>query len=301
LLVAGHFREQHGYAVYRRRGSGNWLITYTLQGQGLYRHATGYLLARPGDLVLLQPGAPQDYSVPPDGWWEFVWAHFHPRVEWTQWWNPPLVGSGLYRYHFSSVAFRERARQAFDHILADGGSTTFTSQEVFHPDNPAQEIFVMAQNTIQRELTLNSLEMVLLLATQEQVRGEFSSLDPRIHDILDILAQGLTVSHDVASLAANVALSPSRLAHLFKEQVGDSITNTSLNLRLRHATRLLEHSSQSIEAIAQQAGFSSASYFSRLFRQRFGMSPRAYRQQLGATDGLAFEDTQGSQMYIKHY
>jgi hypothetical protein len=30
LLVAGHYREQYGYAVYRPHGSGNWLITYTL-------------------------------------------------------------------------------------------------------------------------------------------------------------------------------------------------------------------------------------------------------------------------------
>ena len=63
ILVTGHFKERYGYAVYRARGSGNWLITYTLQGQGLYRQAGMQIWANPGDIVLLQLGALHDYSV----------------------------------------------------------------------------------------------------------------------------------------------------------------------------------------------------------------------------------------------
>ena len=53
LLVAGHYRERYGYAVYRPHGSGNWLITYTLEGHGLYRQP-GLVVLRLGQLLQLR-------------------------------------------------------------------------------------------------------------------------------------------------------------------------------------------------------------------------------------------------------
>src|ERR671921_166805 len=47
VLVTGHFREEFGYRVRRPGGSGNWLLTYTLDGAGLYRwSATRVLVCR---------------------------------------------------------------------------------------------------------------------------------------------------------------------------------------------------------------------------------------------------------------
>jgi AraC family transcriptional regulator of arabinose operon len=95
--------------------------------------------------------------------------------------------------------------------------------------------------------------------------------------VLDLITGDLTAPYDLRALAREVSLSPSRLAHLFKEEVGDSLTNMTLTLRLRQAARLLEHTPRGIGAIAEDVGFTSAFYFSRLFRRRFGMSPRDYR------------------------
>lgn len=81
ILVTGHPRESPGYAVYREHGSGNWLITLTVAGHGLYHQPGVTLQTEPGDLVLLQPGARHDYSVPLGGFWEFFWAHFQPRLD----------------------------------------------------------------------------------------------------------------------------------------------------------------------------------------------------------------------------
>ncbi len=47
--------------------------------------------------------------------------------------------------------------------------------------------------------------------------------------------------------------------------------------RLRHAKVLLTGSALSIEQIAEQSGFNSASHFSRVFRSREKMTPSKFR------------------------
>lgn len=59
----------------------------------------------------------------------------------------------------------------------------------------------------------------------------------------------------------------------------DSLTDYVQELRLEHAARLLTgRPDLSIIQVATQSGFTTAQYFSRRFRQRFGMSPTAYRE-----------------------
>jgi AraC-like DNA-binding protein len=47
--------------------------------------------------------------------------------------------------------------------------------------------------------------------------------------------------------------------------------------RINEAKRLLCGTSPSIKEIAYLCGFSSLSYFSKLFKKRTGLSPREYR------------------------
>lgn len=263
ILVAGHFRERFGYRVRRPGGSGNWLLTYTLEGIGLYRQPGVILHSQPGDIVLLGPGAAHDYSVPAGGYWEFLWAHFQPRLEWFEWWGPRPVGDGLYLARLDTLRDRERARRAFLALHADALS----------PDG------------LSRELALNGLEEVLLLTEREGESVGGRPVDPRVRRVLDLVSSDLAARHDVPGLAAEVALSPSRLSHLFKQEVGDSVMGTVIRLRLRRAARLLEHTVDNVGAIAREVGFSSPYYFSRQFRRHFGVSPREYRSTATGDSG----------------
>jgi AraC family transcriptional regulator, arabinose operon regulatory protein len=255
VLVTGHFREGFGYRVRRPGGSGNWLLTYTLEGQGLYRQPGVSLYAEPGDVVLLGPGAAHDYSVPEGGLWEFWWAHFQPRLGWFEWWGPRPVGEGLYLARLDDGRDRERARRAFFALHADA----------------------LSPGGLSRELALNGLEEVLLLTGREGGSGGGRPVDPRVRRVLDVISSDLQARHDVPGLAREVALSPSRLSHLFKQEVGDSVMGTVIQLRLRQAARLLEHTVDDVGAISREVGFGSPYYFSRRFRWHFGVSPRQYR------------------------
>ncbi|HEX4215469.1 MAG TPA: helix-turn-helix domain-containing protein [Candidatus Dormibacteraeota bacterium] len=263
VLVAGHFVRGEGYAVFRSRGSGSWLVMYTVGGRGRVRAPSGVdLTADPGDLILLHPRAVHDYSVPPGGRWEFFWAHFQARPEWQRWWRLPEIAPGLARVRISASATRSRVSDAFTTVQAELARS------------PGQD-----DPDLGRLLALNRLEEVMLLAAGEGSAGR--PLDPRIERVLTIIRENPAAPHRVDVLAREVALSPSRLAHLFREQVGDSISNLILNLRVEEAARLLRFTSESLETIASTVGFSSSFYLSRQFRRRQGVSPRGYRRGQG--------------------
>ena len=75
-------------------------------------------------------------------------------------------------------------------------------------------------------------------------------------------------------------LSKDRASTIFSQGSShDSLTDYVQELRLEHAARLLtEQPHASITLVATQSGFASAQYFSKRFRQRFGMSPSDYRE-----------------------
>lgn len=90
------------------------------------------------------------------------------------------------------------------------------------------------------ELALNAIEELLLLAVADHELQQRPLLDPRVQQVLDTIAEDLAQPRSVEALARIVSLSPSRLAHLSREEIGDSIINVALAMRLRKAASLLE-------------------------------------------------------------
>ncbi len=78
-------------------------------------------------------------------------------------------------------------------------------------------------------------------------------------------------------LASELHLSPYHISHLFREEMGCSITEYIMVKRLREACLLLSTTSLSIKEISREVGLNSDSYFCQLFRKHMGVSPAKYR------------------------
>ncbi|MBD2847240.1 helix-turn-helix transcriptional regulator [Paenibacillus sp. IB182496] len=77
--------------------------------------------------------------------------------------------------------------------------------------------------------------------------------------------------------AAHVGLSVSRISHLFKACYGKTIVEYTQEIRLTIALERLRYSVMTLEQIAESCGFGSYSYFFRVFRKKYGLSPSDYR------------------------
>jgi AraC-like DNA-binding protein len=80
----------------------------------------------------------------------------------------------------------------------------------------------------------------------------------------------------VADIANNVNLSRSRLYRVFMQQIFISPQQYLTEYRMRQAIHLLEKRKNSIKEIANAVGIEDPQYFSNLFKQVTGKSPKNY-------------------------
>lgn len=80
-----------------------------------------------------------------------------------------------------------------------------------------------------------------------------------------------------ALIAKKLFMNPEYLSHLFHKKSGQSLNSYILNERLALAKKLLVSSHMSLQEISEYTGFSSSSYFHKLFKKEIGMTPRQYR------------------------
>jgi AraC-like DNA-binding protein len=79
-------------------------------------------------------------------------------------------------------------------------------------------------------------------------------------------------SVSLETLATRVGLSESRLAHLFRRDVGLPMRQYRLSLRLMHAMTYISAGASLTEA-AHRASFSDSAHFSRICRRMYGRTP----------------------------
>ncbi|RKN43740.1 helix-turn-helix domain-containing protein [Streptomyces hoynatensis] len=288
LVTVGCLDEPPGYAVRRPVGARSWLFTWTTAGRGLLRQGGTAAEAGAGELVVLGPGVPHHYAVAPGaGHWAFWWVHCQARAAWGGWLRPSLLGDRLYAVRRVPRELWPRVTGAFRRMHADARWAGEAAPPGPEPE-PVPARVAVAQGAAARELALSGLEEVIVLATAAAAApgaGAAGRVDPRVRRAAALLAADPGAAHTVESLAAHVALSPSRLAHLFAEQLGQSPMRALRDARLRHAAQLLEATGLPVERVAAASGFASPYHFSRVFRQRYGLPPRDWRARRAGAAG----------------
>ncbi|MGB3492360.1 MAG: response regulator [Elainellaceae cyanobacterium] len=80
-------------------------------------------------------------------------------------------------------------------------------------------------------------------------------------------------------VAQEAGYSPAYLTNLVQEQTGRSVKRWIIERRMVQAKHLLLHTTETIRHIAEVSGYGDSGYFARQFRQFYGVSPKAWRQQ----------------------
>jgi two-component system response regulator YesN len=120
-------------------------------------------------------------------------------------------------------------------------------------------------------------------ALNEFIELVYSSQDARkvtqIRPAIDYIRAHYDKPITLAEIARASHLSASRLAHLFKEQMGVTLIDYMTEARIGRAKELLLGTDQSCTEICFQAGYNNQSYFTRTFKALVGMTPRQFRAQ----------------------
>lgn len=111
-----------------------------------------------------------------------------------------------------------------------------------------------------------------------QPKKSNKSLD-KIKIVLKYIENNYMDKIPIADIAEVAGFSESHFMRYFKETMGTSFVDYLKEYRLTMASRLLVASDSAILDIAAEVGFENLSYFNRAFKQKYQMTPSAFRRE----------------------
>jgi AraC-like DNA-binding protein len=98
--------------------------------------------------------------------------------------------------------------------------------------------------------------------------------------VLKFIDENLQRDIALAEVAEAAYLSPNYLSQLLKKQTGLAFVDWLTGRRMDRARELLAHTATRVGTVAHSVGFADEAYFTRRFKQRFGVAPTAYRRSM---------------------
>lgn len=262
-LVAGltpiDAEGEFDFFIDRPNGMKGYIINLTIKGKGLIIDSETSFTCTRGDLLLFAPKQKHYYGRSEDSdCWHHRWIYFKPRAYWIDWlkWHSKTGEIGKMSLTDPNLI------EEFEGLICE------------------IERIQKSGRRFSEALAMNQLELLLLRAMEEDPLSPQKILDARVVEACDFIAQNLSAELTIQDIAKHVCLSPSRIAHLFREQVGVNILRWREDQRLSRAKLLLQTTQQSIASIASNVGYDDQLYFSRIFHKNIGVSPTDFRKEM---------------------
>ena len=138
------------------------------------------------------------------------------------------------------------------------------------------ELLLKVRNSIALRVKLR--EKIKLELLKEGPKTEVQSADEKfLYNVREIILSRLSDEQlSVESLAEEIALSRSQLLRKVTALTGVSVNELIRTFRLQKAAQLLEQNWGSVTQVAYEVGISNLSYFSKVFKEQYGMMPSEY-------------------------
>ena len=124
----------------------------------------------------------------------------------------------------------------------------------------------------------------ILLYTFSKLVGGHSKEDSLIRQLTEYIRENFTdISLSLDSIAKEFGYSSKYLSRLISLELKTPFTDYLKNLRMNRARLLLDQGITSIKNLAILSGYSDPLYFSKVFKETFGASPRQYIKEKNTT------------------
>ena len=110
-----------------------------------------------------------------------------------------------------------------------------------------------------------------------EARSETVSREALVQAALKEITQNYREA-SLSNVAREYGVSLAYVSECVRAQTGKTYKELLQRHRMETAARLLRRSDLNIQQIIAQVGYENTSYFYRLFHERYGLSPREYRQ-----------------------
>ncbi len=251
----------HGYAAVRTgssalHGHHHFLLTLITEGEGVQTLNGREIPFGPGDLFLLSPADFHKNTVPPGGGFSYYGLKFTYELL-----DARLSGLlALDKLPLYLHLPREAAEVAcflFRQLVA----------ECAGEEQPGSRAYLQAM-----------VEQLMILALRHMKSEDRVCPEAFINRALGYLYSHFSENITVGDAAAYVGYTPNYFNTCFHRQMGLPFGEYLRQLRLNYAENLLRSSVVPVTEVASESGFGSLSYFSRCFRDQYGVGPQQYRK-----------------------
>lgn len=234
----------------------HFLVHYIQEGKGTYMvRGETYALTK-GDLFLSFPGETIQYSADIEQPWKYCWVGFNGmeakalllKTELSQECPVKHCGETIAPYQCLMDIYNARGSNAYESLRMTG-------------------------------------RLYLLLAwLQEQGHGIVRKKEQfgveHVRRACAFIANNFASPITVEDVAGHVGVCRSRLYRAFRDHMDISPAQYITQFRMQQACLLLEKTPLSMKAIAYSVGYEDPLYFSRRFKETFGISPTGYEQRI---------------------
>ena len=240
----------------RGRILSEYQINYITDGKGEFETKGGISQVRKGSLFILRPG---------------MWHRYRPDA--TTGWVENYLGfkGGI-------------AEKIFGNEILAENPVRFPGER-----EELIETFIKIFDLIKNESPgfqqiASGLIMKLagyLVAFEKQKGFTGNRVEKIIRNACFTMQNDLTKEIDLHRIASDNHVGYAYFRKMFKKYMGISPLKYHLNLRVLKSKELLLTSDKSVNEISDELGFNSVYYFSRLFKNKTGVSPTQFRKQNG--------------------
>lgn len=233
----------------------SYLFLMVLDGAGKITYQGSSYTVHAGDCAFIDCNKPYSHTSDKEHQWRLMWVHFY----------------GLNIAEFYSY-FEETE-----------------SKPIFSPDSLTifEELLsklyeLQSQKKNFQELESHRLltDLVTLCHTvQAEDKIESYALSDKLQNIRSYLDEHYAGKLTLDSISAHFFISKFYLSREYKKAFGITLQNDLTAKRISHAKSMLRFSNASIEEISRNCGFSTASYFTKVFRTEENMTPMTYRRK----------------------
>jgi AraC-like DNA-binding protein len=250
----GTFPTAPNHYVERKNGAPETLLIYCLSGKGTLHLGKAVFPIEPGHVLLIPPHTPHRYEADEQDPWSIFWIHFSGTGA-----ADCLAGLGVTADHpLLYVPDRALMQTLFENTYA-----------------------CLNYHYTEAGLLAMSGELLRLIgqiklhgrSRREQQQAAYD----RILSTVDFMQRHLDMPLSLAEMADRAGQSVSYYCRLFKQRTGQAPMNYFLQLKVRKACELLDHTRLNVKEIALELGYDDPYYFSRLFKKIQGCSPAVYR------------------------
>jgi AraC-like DNA-binding protein len=165
----------------------------------------------------------------------------------------------------------------------------FFGQMKISPDFPVEQFQddvilradydALATFTLPQSQSIANLAQIVIghILTENMLKPETGEI---VAKAVAFIQENLDQELSIRLIAQRINVSKSVLYKKFRDRFGCTIGEYINKKRVEQARKLLATTSLSIEEISQQCGFSSASYFTKIFKRHMGISPLKFKKNL---------------------